>query len=291
MKECPICHTQYDDSINFCTKDGCQLIVAESSNTHTMTSLPKPKKGVGCLKMIIIAVVVIVIALIACYNYLMNAATYLRAEPNCINAGKAGVECKVKIDYDGYVWIINHKPDWVEIDENDDSFMLEITPNRTGYEREGSITIQSGDCLEQVLIHQKAQTSYIRPSKTSVHFPESGGRTVINIETDGCKCNVSDSKYFRVFAMNEKISIEAYDNSDEVYRSEYITISEDNIKTRIYITQTGFCPSCNGRGTSSCFQCAGQGGWGFGMYYSQCWACGGTGRVQCSSCNGTGLCE
>ena len=84
MKECPICHTQYDDSINFCTKDGCQLIVAESSNTNTMTSPQKPKKGIGCLKMTVIAVVVIVIALIACYNYFMNAATYLRVEPNQI---------------------------------------------------------------------------------------------------------------------------------------------------------------------------------------------------------------
>lgn len=26
MKECPKCHTQYDDSMNFCTNDGCQLV-------------------------------------------------------------------------------------------------------------------------------------------------------------------------------------------------------------------------------------------------------------------------
>lgn len=26
MKECPKCHTQYDDSMNFCTNDECQLV-------------------------------------------------------------------------------------------------------------------------------------------------------------------------------------------------------------------------------------------------------------------------
>ena len=35
MKECPICHTQYDDSLNFCTKDGHQLKSVETSHVET----------------------------------------------------------------------------------------------------------------------------------------------------------------------------------------------------------------------------------------------------------------
>ena len=64
MKECPKCHTQYDDSMNFCTNDGCRLVdvSAPSSNNqirHTQTK----KKGV-CLKKIIVSLVIIVIAMI-----------------------------------------------------------------------------------------------------------------------------------------------------------------------------------------------------------------------------------
>ena len=35
MKECPICHAQYDDSLNFCTKDGHQLKSVETSHAET----------------------------------------------------------------------------------------------------------------------------------------------------------------------------------------------------------------------------------------------------------------
>lgn len=35
MKECPICHTQYDDPLNFCTKDGHQLKSVETSHVET----------------------------------------------------------------------------------------------------------------------------------------------------------------------------------------------------------------------------------------------------------------
>ena len=34
MKECPICHTQYDDSLNFCTKDGHQLKSVDTSHVE-----------------------------------------------------------------------------------------------------------------------------------------------------------------------------------------------------------------------------------------------------------------
>lgn len=105
MKECPICHTQYDDSLNFCTKDGHQLKSVDTSSVETQkheniqSNQPREKKG--CLKKIIIGGVIVVVGLIALYNYLANAATYLRTEPSEIRASKAGGSCKVDIDYDG----------------------------------------------------------------------------------------------------------------------------------------------------------------------------------------------
>ena len=85
----------------------------------------------------------------------------------------------------------------------------------------------------------------------------------------------------------DEIKIKAYSNSDE-YRSGYVTIFEDNVRTRIHITQGGTCNNCHGSGSVSCAQCMGQGGWGYGMFYSQCWLCHGTGSLQCGTCHGTG---
>ena len=90
MKECPKCHTQYDDSMNFCTNDGCQLVDVSAPNSNNQPSQSKIKKKDGCLKRIIVGTVIVVIAMIAFYNYIMNAATYLRAEPNQIGSIKAG---------------------------------------------------------------------------------------------------------------------------------------------------------------------------------------------------------
>ena len=181
MKECPKCHTQYDVSMNFCTNDGCQLVDVSAPNSNNQPSQSKIKKKGGCLKKIIV-----VIAMIAFYNYIMNAATYLRAEPNQIGSVKAGGECKVEIDYDGYVWLINHKPDWVDIDENDNDFTVIVNPNQTGQAREGSITIQSGKQLAQVVIKQMGYATRIKASENTLKFSSSGGKETITIATDGC---------------------------------------------------------------------------------------------------------
>ena len=143
MKECPKCHTQYDDSINFCTNDGCRLVDDSAPSSNNQIRHTQTKKKGGCLKNIIVITVIVVIAMIAFYNYIMNAATYLRAEPNQIGFVKAGGECKIDIDYDGYVWLINHKPDWVEIEENDNDFTIRVNPNQTGQARDGSIILLS----------------------------------------------------------------------------------------------------------------------------------------------------
>lgn len=71
-----------------------------------------------------------------------------------IKVVKAGGECKVDVDYDGYVWTINHKPDWVNIDERDEYFNITVMPNTTGQDRQGTITVQSGKRLAQVAIGQ-----------------------------------------------------------------------------------------------------------------------------------------
>lgn len=295
MKECPICHTQYDDSLNFCTKDGHQLKSVETyhvdTSKPTMKSSNQPKAKNGCLKKIIIGCVIVVVGMIALYNYLSNAATYLRTEPNEVHASKAGGSCKVDIDYDGYVWTVNHQPEWVDIDENDNDFELNVGPNNTGQQREGSITIQSGKLLTQVVVRQNAYATRIKASETSFKFSRNGGNKDVLIETDGCNWEAEYTNWMSVTKECEtKLHITCPKNTGE-YRTGTITVKEDNARVTISVTQGGDCNNCHGSGEVSCNSCFGMGGVGFGMYYSSCMWCGGRGKVTCGTCSGKGVRE
>lgn len=295
MKECPICHSRFDDTQNFCTKDGNQLRSVEiQAVTQKSEQLKEtnPKNNNGCLKKIIIAGVVIIIGLVMLYNYLMNAATYLHVEPNEVLAAKAGGSCKVDIDFDGYIWTINHQPEWIDVDENDKDFEITFTPNQSGQVREGSITIQSGKFLAQVMIKQNAYATIMKASDTSIKFDRSGGSKDITIETDGCSWESEQYPDWITVTKEDatELHIICKRNEDE-YRTGTITVREDNACVTIYVTQSGKCNTCHGSGEVSCTSCWGSGGMNLGMYYSSCMWCGGKGKFSCTTCNGTGFRE
>lgn len=294
MKECPICHKVYDDNYNFCVEHGRELIdkpmsFQQSSQFHesgTNQPTPKPKKG-GCLKKIIIAAVVVVIGFVILFRYMMNAATYLRVEPNSVVAAKCGGSAKVSIDYDGYVWMINHKPDWITINEYDKDFELTFSPNTSGSMRQGTITIQSGSLLAQVELTQNANATFIKPSVSVLEFDKGGGHKKVKVETDGTKWTVEYPKYLEVETVGDGFTVDA-SNNDGDYRQGTITITEDYVWTSITFYQAGKCPNCHGQGSMICTLCSGMGGTGMGMYYMQCGWCGGRGSTNCAVCGGTG---
>lgn len=298
MKICPICHTEYDDTKNFCIKDGSQLIDAPSGGVNTGggdggsevsggTPPPVKRKG-GCFKKIVIGLIILVIAFIGFYHYAMNAATYLRVEPNQLVANKGGGEIKVGIDYDGYVWMINHAPDWVNIDEEENDFIVRAEKNETGSTRQGTITVQSGKQLAQVAIVQKGSATFIKGDKSSLHFPREGGKQKIALETDGCELHWKCTNFIDpTLDNNNSITIEVPSNGGN-YRTGEVVVNEDNVSYTIQVTQSGACPDCNGTGERTCNYCMGTGTVGFGMFANTCPACGGSGKVNCSSCGGTG---
>ena len=287
MKECPKCHTQYDDSMNFCTNDGCQLVDVSAPSLKNQIRQSQMKKKGGCLKKIIVSLVIIVIAMIAFYNYIMNAATYLRVEPNQIGSVKAGGECKIEIDYDGYIWLINHKPEWVDIDESDNDFTIKVHPNQTGQERDGSITIQSGKQLAQVVIKQLGYATRIKASENNLKFSSSGGKETITIASDGCEWKAQFPEWISVRDNEDGVVISCQSNSEE-YRTGTVIFKEDNVSATVYITQGGLCNNCHGKGEISCSSGWGMGGSGFGMYYMNCMWCGGSGKIKCGACDGSG---
>jgi hypothetical protein len=289
MKRCENCKKNYSDAVNFCTECGRILItVPDSGKYETVDNISmRNRKKRPLWKIVLITLGVLFAIFCFLLNSVMDAATYLRVEPSMLVADKSGGEINVNIDYDGYVWTINHFPDWVEIEEYEQSFSVKAANNMSGRNREGSITVQSGDFLAQVVIQQRGQATFIKPSQYSIHFDEDGGTETITIETDGCNSKVDFPDFLLVTSCDNNIRIKALRNSSE-YRSGYVTIKEDNITTRIHITQGGLCNNCHATGSITCAQCAGLGGWGYGMFYSQCWMCGGNGTLQCATCKGSG---
>lgn len=297
MKECPKCHKHYDDSMNFCTDCGValnkvsnQVSVSQSctsSNRTPETPTVRPRKG-GCLKKVIIGIVVFVVAFVGFVHYVNNAATYLRVEPNQLVASKGGGKIKVDVDYDGYVWTINHTPDWIDIDENENSFELSVGKNLTGSRREGTITVQSGKLLAQVAIVQSGVATVVRASKSNLKFGKSGGSQTISVETDGCELSAECSDFIQTsFSDDGDLIVRVSSNSDD-YRTGQVRVYEDNQSWTITVEQAGKCNICHGTGEISCAWCSGTGTVGYGMFMSSCMSCGGSGSYKCSSCNGTG---
>ena len=297
MKECPQCHTRYDDSMNFCTDCGValnkvsnQVSVSQSctsSNRTPETPTVRPRKG-GCLKKVIIGIVVFVVAFVGFVHYVNNAATYLRVEPNQLVASKGGGKIKVDVDYDGYVWTINHTPDWIDIDENENSFELSVGKNLTGSRREGTITVQSGKLLAQVAIVQSGVATVVRASKSNLKFGKSGGSQTISVETDGCELSAECSDFIQTsFSDDGDLIVRVSSNSDD-YRTGQVRVYEDKQSWTITVEQAGKCNICHGTGEISCTWCSGTGTVGYGMFMSSCTSCGGSGSYKCSSCNGTG---
>ena len=300
MKECPKCHKHYDDSMNFCTDCGValnkvsnQVAVSQSctsSNRTTETSTVRPRKG-GCLKKVIICIVVLAVAFVGFIHYVNNAATYLRVEPNQLVASKGGGKIKVDVDYDGYVWTINHAPDWIDIDENENSFEVSVGKNLTGSRREGTITVQSGKLLAQVAIVQSGVATVVRGSKSNLKFGKSGGSQTVRVETDGCELSAESSDFIQTsFSDGGDLIVRVSSNSDE-YRAGQVRVYEDNQSWTINVEQGGKCSSCHGTGKISCTWCSGMGTVGYGMFTSTCMSCGGNGSYRCGMCQGTGVRE
>lgn len=288
MKICPKCRIEYSDSVSFCIKDGCQLqenISEESCKTKLVC------KKHGCLKKIVIAIVVLILGVFLLYKHLMNAATYLRTEPGIINVYKGGGKGKVNIDYDGYVWIVNYKPDWVLINENENSFDFTVEPNLTGQKREGAITIKSGRLITNVDISQAEFAKFLTVSENNLHFDSSGGSENIEYATDGCDLRYKSPDWVNIKELGEGLlSINCTSNVGE-YRTCSVSIYEDQVRVTIFVSQGGRCNVCHGKGEMICNSCYGLGNNGFGMYSYQCFFCGGTGKINCGACDGSGYIE
>lgn len=293
MKRCKNGHTYHDDNLSFCTICGAPLeSVVESSAPDEKEKSDKkaPKKKSGCLKSVLICCGIILMGIWGFINYVNNAASYIRVEPEELYVPKKGGKCKIEIDYDGYIWNVNHNPDWTTILEYDDDFVVNIMPNTSGQQREGSITIQSGKHLAQVVIHQLSVATEIKVSKSTIKFGRKRDSENFSVETDGCNFEVEYPNWLNVTIDGDDVLVECNTNSDD-YRTGVIKVSEDKVYSLVSVSQAGKCTTCHGEGMMTCTFCFGLGGLGYGMYRSTCLSCNGTGRISCRRCDGSGYIE
>ncbi len=308
MKECPKCHTRYDDNMNFCLKDGCKLTEIKSEpekegpvkpdkHAETDKSAGREKRGKavagkkkgGWLKNVLVVLVVLAVAGFGIYSYIMNSATYINLEPEEIIVPKCGGEYHVDVDYDGYNWKIVHCPDWAyTTNKSDNSVRLTVKKNKTGQNREGKLTARSGKQSGEAGIYQAGYATKLLLGTSRVHFRKGGGRESISINTDGCEWRYTGPDWIKMgVAGKDSIWIKC-ERNESYYRTYTVTVSEDNVSAAITIEQGGICGVCGGKGETVCNSCFGNGGSYFGMYYNPCFSCGGSGKLQCSACNGYG---
>lgn len=303
MKHCNNCGVDFPDDLAFCTRCGSKLVVCAPNSAETPdnpdnsttqplppTSPAKPKKsGKKILKRVLMVIAVLLVLFVLWISHLMNSTTYMALNSNGEVFAKGGGQTEISIDYDGYIWEVSYKPDWVSISEHDNSFTVVCLPNESGSDREDHITVKSGKVVKAVPVGQYGNAQYIRLSESSLTSDMDGGSIYIDMSTDGVGPNISYPKFCEVEdASSEGFTLRVNSNSDYT-RSGVVEVTEDNAIARISISQEGKCRECNGHGSRTCPSCGGFGSFSTGFYTTQCFTCGGSGEMKCYSCGGDGI--
>ena len=290
MKYCPKCHNEYVDTLNYCTQCGCPLETRpEGAPVPPMPEFSKPapprKKG-SIWRRLFVALLVIIALLVGGYNYVSNLTTYMGLNPNRVVASKAGGEIRVAIEYDGFLWSIASAPEWVDIDEGADSFVLKFAKNTTGRQRSGRIVVESGKVVAQMMVGQQSEATFLTASSKYVHFSKAGGVDTLRVNTDGGDWQPRTSINWNIKKIDDHtFTLSASENAGYA-KSDYIYLEEDRQRAYIQVVQGGICPQCKGTGEIPCKICHGTRYPGY-----NCFFCDNTGTQPCDNCQGRGEIE
>lgn len=243
MKECPLCHTRYDDTQNFCINDGSKLVdvAPQPAKQQTVTPAPARENAKSPKKKLLTALVVVALAGLGAYHYINYAATYLRIEPETIHLAKNGaISQYAGIDYNGYIWKVNHCPEWVNVyKEGKTKLKIMASDNDTGSQREGTITVQSGSQISRANVIQSAFATYIKPSVEELKFPKEGGTKTVEIESDGIGYTFEPIREAKIKVdelRNLTVTVGPLDGITAAWGTN-IVLREDNVECTISISQ------------------------------------------------------
>ena len=312
MKRCPKCNTVYDDTKNFCIKDGTQLVDHSGETENQDEPKPEPRrkrkgksgKGRKMFRKIVLALIVIVVALYALSKWALNSATYLRLSPETQIFSRDKQVYTVNVETDGYTWEVIHRPDWVTIlNEDTEANLLKISvmSNKGGDDREGTIEIKSGKCTAVMQVGQWAKAKKLECDKSELKFkrsPDSDSKKTIKVTSDTHDVSASCTSWMTVKWNGATMLNVTCEDNEGYARKGTITITADDLSRTITVRQQGKCKSCKGTGKTGssitiCPYC--QSGRVYDIWgnSSICKHCGGVGwkasskRSDCSSCKGT----
>ena len=222
-----------------------------------------------------------------------GGATYLRFEPTSLRlpkgAGSLGYTWDVNLDYDGYDYDVTYHSEWLNVMDIDNCLTISADDNTTGANRDGSITVKSGDVSRTLSVTQLGKTTKLEidPKLSRISDDHYGGASFsfhVNSDGTGWKVDYPSDLRFETISDGFKVT---FPKNDKEYRSGTLKIYEDNITKTITVVQGGLCSSCHGKGYTNCATCGGNGGWNTGYGWSNCFVCKGARTIKCSTCKGT----
>lgn len=287
MKYCPKCHSEYVDSLNYCTRCGCPLETKEEGTAVPPIpefSTPRtPKKKPSLWRRLLVFLAIAIALLIGGYNYLSNLTTYMGLNPNRVLAPKVGGEIKVAVETDGIFWGVEECPEWVDIDEGAKSLVVHFEKNESGHNRSGMIIVKSGKVLARMVVAQSGVATYLTTAKQYVHFDKAGGSDTLRVNTDGGDWQPHSSINWTMKKIDaQTFAISATENPGFA-KDEYVYLEEDGQRAYVRVIQGGICPKCKGTGEIVCKVCQGIQRPGY-----KCFFCDGTGTQPCDECQGQG---
>lgn len=183
-------------------------------------------------------------------NYSSDTTTYLSVSQSDIVAPKLGATGSFSIDYDGHKWAIINHPSWTNVERYKNSgdeytrehgFGITVKPNRTGFDREGVVTIASGKQTASIRVFQRGKATSVSPVNTMLRFGRSGGTQSLYFSTDGqdWRASTNDSWLDVSYNVNDcDLTIRCAQNTGSP-REGTVYITEDDISLRIHVNQDG----------------------------------------------------
>lgn len=295
MKKCRVCGYENDDDAKMCISCGTPLEQSSDEDLrggHKGDKNRRPRPFYA--NWVFWLIVVVAGAGIAFYLATKKKeATYLNLSANQVLMPRTASQYDVEVDTDGD-WDLTHQSDWIETSSNGNKIHIECTENETGQNRQGWITITSGQSHVTISVVQSGFASFLKVDHESLAVEKSGGTFTVHVSTDGKGFHVQYPDYCEVTTGSGTFTI-TFPANENYARTGAINVSSDSQMASISCSQQGKCVVCNGTGEMQCTTCGGTGKvmagvnmWG-GVMYQDCSVCGGSGRVKCTTCNGTGV--
>ena len=228
MKNCPKCHSEYSDEMQFCSKCGTSL---------------KDKRPVKPIIRRVLTWIIVLLALGAfgVYKY-YNSTSYLILEPAEISFPlKGDKQIDIDVNYDGHSYTIQHVPSWIEVTRHENgTFGLKAEPNLTGDDRTAFIVVKSGRVIQPLPVSQKGKATYILVNPTSLTFDRNSASERISVDCDGADFKVdSHPSWIEVQKRDESILVSPEENTTSTNKEGYIVLSSGDIAVKIPVRQGG----------------------------------------------------